>query len=40
MKTKTFLLAVSLSVLAARPIWARQENKEIDIILKGQVEIE
>ena len=38
MKTKTFLLAVSLTVLAARPIWAQQEDKEIDMILKGQVE--
>ena len=28
MKTKTFFLAVSLSVLAAKPIWARHENPD------------
>jgi hypothetical protein len=32
MKTKTFLLAVGFSVLAAKPIWAQQENPNAELM--------
>jgi len=36
MKTKAFFLAVSLSVLVAKPIWAQQQNPDPNLM--GQLE--